>query len=556
MGITDPTPIQSAALPPLLEGRDVIGQARTGSGKTIAFALPLLERMRGASAGVQALVLTPTRELAVQVAGVIEALAGRSGPRVALLYGGRSHSQQVATLRAGAQIVVGTPGRTLDHLRRGDLNPRGLRYVVIDEADEMLDRGFAPDVERILGYAPRERQTALFSATIADWVHTIAAKHLRTPLTIKIDRSPEEAAPSVEQLVYQVPEGQKDAVLSTLLDRRGEGSVVVFGRTKHGVKKLGRRLEAQGFPVAVLQGNLSQNARDRAMEDFRSGRLPILLATNVAARGIDVTNIERVINYELPESAELFTHRIGRTGRMGRAGEAITLISPADAVQWRRLERELGRRLPTRSWDEPLPEVTARSAADPHSGYAPHPPTPSPDTGRRRSRGAPSFVDSGRGGDGRTRRPRFERTGTTGRTAGQTARWSDATDAPGRTGTQTGTGPAAAPTGVRRGDYQFASAPRTPMDTRQVPVGQRDGKPATSTPKAAGGPIGAGETKTRPEAARDENRRGNRGGRRRWPGGGDASTRQGGSGQPGQWAARRGQQRVRSQSGAGSQPAR
>ena len=359
-GITTPTPIQSATLPPLLDGRDVIGQARTGSGKTLAFALPLLERVEPTVRGVQALVLVPTRELAVQVAGVIEELAGRSGPRVVLLYGGKPLGPQIAALRAGAQVVVGTPGRTLDHLRQRSLSLRQVRYLVLDEADEMLDRGFAPDVERILSHAPRERQTALFSATVGDWVHEVAARYLQDPLSVRIDLRPDQAAPSVDQLVYQVPDGQKQAVLETLLDRRGDGAVVVFGRTKHGVKKLGARLLAKGFPVATLQGNLSQNARDRAMEEFRAGRLPILVATNVAARGIDVSDIEQVINYELPESAELFTHRIGRTGRMGRSGEAITLVSPAEAQQWRKLERELGRSLPKQVRDEPLP-----SAPDP-----------------------------------------------------------------------------------------------------------------------------------------------------------------------------------------------
>jgi ATP-dependent RNA helicase DeaD len=365
MGITTPTPIQTATLAPLLAGRDVIGQARTGSGKTLAFALPLLERVQreqaGQGPGVQALVLVPTRELAVQVAGVIQALAGPGGPRVVLVYGGRPHAGQAAALRNGARIVVGTPGRTLDHLRQRTLSLRAVRYLVLDEADEMLDRGFAPDVEQILSYAPRERQTALFSATLANWVQGIAAKHLRDPFTVRVDPAPEQAAPSVEQLVYEVPDGQKQAVLETLLDRRGDGSVVVFGRTKHGVKKLGTKLAAKGFPIAMLQGNLSQNARDRAMEAFRAGKAPILVATNVAARGIDVTSIEQVINYELPESAELFMHRTGRTGRMGRQGEAITLLSPSEAEQWRKLERDLGRKLPRRPWDEPLLNAPDRS---------------------------------------------------------------------------------------------------------------------------------------------------------------------------------------------------
>lgn len=378
-GFTTPTPIQSAALGPLLAGRDVIGQARTGSGKTLAFALPLLERIDPAVRRVQALVLVPTRELAVQVAGVIAELAGRGGPAVALLFGGRAFGPQVAALR-GASIVVGTPGRTLDHLRQETLSLRAVRYLVLDEADEMLDRGFAPDVERIIRQVPPTRQTALFSATIAEWVHEIAAKHLNDPLIIRVEPKAEAEGEPLDELVYEVGHLDKQAVLETLLDRRGPGSVVVFGRTKHGVMKLGKRLLAKGFPVATLHGNLSQNARDRAMADFRGGRMPILVATNVAARGIDVTDIGQVINFELPESAGLFTHRIGRTGRMGRAGQAITLISHGEADQWRKLERDLGRRVPRRQWDEPLTAQAApasvRQAASPapadrfEGGYA------------------------------------------------------------------------------------------------------------------------------------------------------------------------------------------
>ncbi|HEX3247179.1 MAG TPA: DEAD/DEAH box helicase [Chloroflexota bacterium] len=359
LGFDTPTPVQAATLGPLLEGRDVIGQARTGSGKTLAFALPLMERIDWTESAVQALVLVPTRELAVQVAGVIEQLISQPRATPALLFGGRPFGPQVAALRS-ARIVVGTPGRTLDHLRQETLGLRHVRYLVLDEADEMLDRGFAPDVERIMRSAPRSAQKALFSATIADWVHEISARHLTDPLTLRVDGDRAHDDASVSELIYRMPLDQKQAVLETLLDRRGRGSVIVFGRTKHGVQKLGKRLAAKGFPVAVLQGNLSQNARDRAMADFRAGRTPILVATNVAARGIDVTDIELVINYELPENASLFTHRIGRTGRMGREGEAITLLSPTEQLQWRKIERELGRKIATENWDEPVaqrPEV-------------------------------------------------------------------------------------------------------------------------------------------------------------------------------------------------------
>jgi ATP-dependent RNA helicase DeaD len=245
--------------------------------------------------------------------------------------------------------VVGTPGRVLDHLRQRNLALRSLRFFVLDEADEMLDRGFAPDVERILGHAPEARQTALFSATLPAWVATIAARHVKNAVTIALDADT-PTPPEIEHLVYDVePEG-KLSVLQTLLDRRGKQPVIVFGRTKHGVKKLAQRLEALGYPAAALQGNLSQNARERVMAGFRSGAVPILLATNVAARGLDVPGIGQVINYELPESAEWFTHRAGRTGRMGNAGQAITLLTPEDASKWRQIERVLGRRLVRRRW--------------------------------------------------------------------------------------------------------------------------------------------------------------------------------------------------------------
>ena len=359
MGISVPTPIQAQAIPPLLEGHDVVGQARTGSGKTLAFALPIVERCDPAVRGVQALVLVPTRELAIQVGAVIARLAAAHRLRLALLYGGRSLVPERQALLRGAQIVVGTPGRTLDHLRQGNLALRSLRVFVLDEGDEMLDRGFAPDVERILGQTPTGRQTALFSATVPDWVLATAKRHLRNPVTVRVDREL-EAPPEIEHVVFEVAPSAKLAALRTLLDRRGDGPVLVFGRTKHGVKKLAQQLGREGFPIAALQGNLSQNARDRVMAGFRSGAVPILLATNVAARGLDVDGIDRVINYELPESAELFTHRSGRTGRMGRRGETITFITPEDAPKWRQLERTLGRALPRAAWPHG-PTPTPRS---------------------------------------------------------------------------------------------------------------------------------------------------------------------------------------------------
>src|SRR2546421_623879 len=294
MDIETPTPIQAEAIPHLLAGRDLIGQARTGSGKTLAFGIPLVERLDPDERRVQALVLTPTRELATQVGAVLEQLGRGRRLRTTLIYGGRAFGPQEAALRDGAQVVVGAPGRVLDLIRRGNLKLQGVRYLVLDEADEMLDRGFAPDVERILAHVPRERQTALFSATVPPWVHETGARHLRQPVTVRVDPAPEDVPP-IEHTVYDVPEGGKLQVLKTLLDARGDGSTIVFGRTKHGVKKLGRQLEGLGYPVAALQGNLSQNARDRVMADFRSGAASILLATNVAARGLDIETVAQVI---------------------------------------------------------------------------------------------------------------------------------------------------------------------------------------------------------------------------------------------------------------------
>ena len=380
MGITEPTPIQARTLPLLLEGRDVIGQARTGSGKTLAFGLPLVERVRSGRGTAQALVLTPTRELATQVATVLGQVARGHRARVVELVGGRSYGPQANALRTGAEIVVGTPGRILDHLKQGTLRLSALTYLVLDEADEMLDRGFGPDVERIIGHIPSgphapARQTALFSATVPDWVRQVAARLLKNPAEVQIDSGKPSgaSAETIEHLIYDVPAGAKPAVLRALLnesrDSKEEGATLVFGRTKHGVKKLALQLEREGYKAAALQANLSQNARDRVIADFKRGAIPVLVATNVAARGLDVDKLGRVINFDLPENGALFTHRVGRTGRMGRAGQAITLLDPEDQSKWRQLEKELKaaglkQSLPRKPWSGPLP-----------AGMKPVPPT-------------------------------------------------------------------------------------------------------------------------------------------------------------------------------------
>ena len=308
-----------------------------------------MERCDPQVRGVQAMVLVPTRELAIQVGGVLGTLASARRLHVTTLYGGHGYTVERNALARGAQIVVGTPGRTLDHLTQGTLVLGNLRMFVLDEGDEMLDQGFAPDVERILAKTPTTRQTALFSATVPSWVGDIAARHLRDPQVVRMDSDLEDLA-EIKHTVYTMQPDVKLGALCTLLDNRRDGPILVFGRTKHGVKKLAIRLSQMGYPVTALQGNLSQNARQRVMEQFRSGEVPTLVATNVAARGLDITGIEQVINYDLPDSAQLFTHRVGRTGRMGRQGEAITFVTPEDSLKWRRIERELGRSLPQKPW--------------------------------------------------------------------------------------------------------------------------------------------------------------------------------------------------------------
>lgn len=349
MNIAEPTPIQEQSIPCLLAGRDLIGQARTGSGKTLAYAVPMVERCKSSERRVQALVLVPTRELAIQVAGVTEALAATQRLRVTSLYGGRSLRPEQTALRNGAHIIIGTPGRTLDHLRQGALDLSTVKFLVLDEADEMLDLGFARDVDAIVSRTPSQRQTALLSATMPEWVARTAKKHLRDPITVAVDAD-HQALPTVEHRVYSIQKADKMSALRTLLDRRDDAPILVFGKTKHGVKKLANQLGIFGYPVGALQGNLSQSARERVMRDFRSGAVPILVATNVAARGLDVTGIGQVINFDLPDSEQLFTHRVGRTGRMGRAGEAITFVTPDDGRKWRAIERNLGQRFTLKSW--------------------------------------------------------------------------------------------------------------------------------------------------------------------------------------------------------------
>ncbi|HVB20677.1 MAG TPA: DEAD/DEAH box helicase [Ktedonobacteraceae bacterium] len=341
MDFTEPTPIQIEAIPALLAGNDLVGQSATGSGKTLAYGIPLVERLARDKRVVQALVLVPTRELAVQVNAVLSTFAKNRRLSTALLVGGRAYGPQISALRYGAQIVVGTPGRIKDHLDRGTLVLNQLRVCVLDEADQMLDIGFAPAIEEILQTTPDTRQMALFSATMPDWVAKLQKKFLKDPVTVTIT-SATSSPDTIEQIAYQVPQEQKIAALCTLLHATLGESSLVFGKTKYGVEKLGKQLTRLGFTVGTLHGNKSQRAREEVLAAFRRGQVQTLLATNVAARGLDIEGIYQVINYELPESSDLFTHRIGRTGRMGRQGKAITLLAPADVAKWRRMTRNLG----------------------------------------------------------------------------------------------------------------------------------------------------------------------------------------------------------------------
>jgi len=329
-GITTPVPVQADAIPSLLAGRDVVIEAPTGSGKTLAFLLPMVERLARPEPGPRALVVTPVRELAMQIDVVYRGL--EAAGRIATLYGGVGYGPQMAALRQRPDLVVGTPGRLLDMIERGLLTLARVRYLVLDEADEMLDAGFAPAVERLLALTQRP-QMVLASATMPDWVAAMIRKHLVDPLRVRVAGEANE--PRLRHALIRVERDAKLSTLSRVL--RQNGSVIVFGRTKHGVRKLATALRRLQHEAVELQGNMSQSARDQAMALFRSGRSSVLVATNVAARGLDISHVGLVVNYDLPETSESLTHRVGRTARMGNEGRALTFLTPDDAVSWRRL---------------------------------------------------------------------------------------------------------------------------------------------------------------------------------------------------------------------------
>jgi ATP-dependent RNA helicase DeaD len=343
LGYEEPTPIQREAIPPLLEGHDLLGQAATGTGKTAAFALPVLQRMeqdRSATAPM-ALVLVPTRELAVQVSEAVHRYGKDLGARVLPIYGGQPIGRQLRALERGVDVVVATPGRAIDHMGRGTLNLDQLQMVVLDEADEMLDMGFAEDIDQILQAAPEQRQTVLFSATMPPRIDRMARSHLREPVRIQIGRetTPQGEAPRVRQVAYVVARSHKPAALGRVLDVEAPTAAIVFCRTRDEVDQLTETLNGRGYRAESLHGGISQEQRDRVMNRLRAGTADLLVATDVAARGLDVDQLTHVINYNVPSAPESYVHRIGRVGRAGREGVAITLAEPREHSMLKTIER-------------------------------------------------------------------------------------------------------------------------------------------------------------------------------------------------------------------------
>jgi ATP-dependent RNA helicase RhlE len=349
-GFVTPTPIQVKAIPPVMQGRDVMGLAQTGTGKTAAFALPILHRLVGGTRGhVRALIVAPTRELVEQIHHAIETMGRRTRLRSATVYGGVGIHPQEMKLKRGTEIVVACPGRLLDHIGRGTIDLSRLDVLVLDEADRMFDMGFLPDIRRILDHLPPQRQTLLFSATMPDEIRLLASEVLVQPVTVQIGAT--APADTVSHALYRVEQHLKTAMLLEILHRTDTKSVLVFTRTKHRAKRLGEQLGRTGYKAASLQGNLSQKRRQAALDGFRDGTYQILVATDVAARGLDVTRVSHVINYDMPDTADAYVHRIGRTGRAARNGDAFTLVTADDRAMVGAIERILGGRVEHRTVD-------------------------------------------------------------------------------------------------------------------------------------------------------------------------------------------------------------
>lgn len=338
MGYEEPSPIQTTCIPLILEGKDVIGQAQTGTGKTAAFGIPLVEQA-GTGRHVQSIILLPTRELAIQVAGELRKISKHKRTKTLPIYGGQSIGHQIRALEQGVQIVIGTPGRVLDHIRRGTLKLDKVQTLVLDEADEMLDMGFIEDIETILQETPATRQTLLFSATIPAEVRRLANRYMNNPEHVQMARN-EMTVPLIDQLYYKVLERTKLESVCRIIDSQDVSLGIIFCRTKRGVDELTEALMARGYLADGLHGDLSQAQRDRVMKRFRNNEIELLVATDVAARGIDVGNVTHVVNYDIPQDTESYVHRVGRTGRAGRRGLAITLVTPREFKLLKTIQRE------------------------------------------------------------------------------------------------------------------------------------------------------------------------------------------------------------------------
>ncbi len=370
-GYTVQTPIQARAIPLALGGEDVMGLAQTGTGKTAAFVLPILQRLiDGPRRHVRALVIAPTRELAEQTHETIRTLGGKTGLRCATIYGGVNMNSQTRKLSAGVEIVVACPGRLLDHLNHRTIDLSNLEVLVLDEADRMLDMGFLPDIKKIIKNIPASRQTLLFSATMPSGIMKLANDILHDPVTVQVDHS--APANTVTHALYPVDQTLKTGLLLKLLGNTNTDSVLVFTRTKHRAKRVGEQLGKAGYRAASLQGNLSQNRRQEALKGFRNGRYQVLVATDIAARGIDVSCISHVINFDMPDTTDAYTHRIGRTGRAAKTGDAFTFITREDEPMVRSIEHVLGEKVERRELEGFDYKKSAKScstpAARPHRG--------------------------------------------------------------------------------------------------------------------------------------------------------------------------------------------
>ncbi len=388
LGYEIPTPIQMQAIPPVLAGKDVMGLAQTGTGKTAAFVLPILDRLfPGPRGKVRTLIIAPTRELAEQIHVSIGELGRDTHLKSCTIYGGVGVNPQVQKLRAGVDIVVACPGRLLDHLNQKTISLSNLEVLVLDEADRMFDMGFLPDIRRIIKQLPPKRQTLMFSATMADSIRKLTDEVLHNPVTVKVGHS---APPNtVSHAIYPVEQHLKTGLLMELLKHTSTESILIFTRTKHRAKRIGQQLEKAGYRAASLQGNLSQNRRQDALDGFRNGSYQILVATDIAARGIDVSTISHVINYDMPDTTDAYTHRIGRTGRAAKTGDAFTFVSGEDESLVKSIERVLGEKierrvLPDFNYREPAPARNNEFARPPREPQHRGPRQPKPEqTGLR-----------------------------------------------------------------------------------------------------------------------------------------------------------------------------